>query len=77
MLHSYILKINNTFINNAEDLGIVIPVYDLLEHSDNYSITPGSLGNYLFIYEYLYRIKITVIFTNICTIKLLFSFVLY
>ena len=32
---------------------------------------------HLFIYEYLYRIKMSVIFTNICTIKLLFSVVLY
>ena len=27
-------------------LDIVIPMYNLLEHSDNYSITSGSLWNY-------------------------------
>ena len=36
---SCISLINNTFINNAEDLDIVIPIYNLLEYSDNYSMT--------------------------------------
>ena len=35
-------KINNTFIDNAEDPGIVMPMYNLLEYSDNYSMTSGS-----------------------------------
>ena len=39
-------KINNTFINNAEDLDIVMPIYNLLECSDNYSMTPRSLWSY-------------------------------
>ena len=39
-------KINNTFIDNAEDLDIVILMYNLLEYSDNFSMTPGSLWNY-------------------------------
>ena len=39
-------KINNTYIDNAEDLDIVMPMYNLLEYSDNYSITSGSLLNY-------------------------------
>ena len=43
---SCISKINNTFIDNAEDLGIAMPMYNLLEYSDNYSITSGSLRNY-------------------------------
>ena len=33
---SCISKISNTFIDKAEDLGIVIPMYNLLEYSDNY-----------------------------------------
>ena len=37
---------NNTFIDNAEDLDIVMPIYNLLEYSDNYSMTSGSLWNY-------------------------------
>ena len=36
---SCISKINNTFIDNAEDLDIVMLTYDLLEYSDNYSMT--------------------------------------
>ena len=34
------------FVNKAEDLGIVMPAYNLLEYSDNYSMTQGSLWNY-------------------------------
>ena len=43
---SCISKINNTFIDNAEDLDIVMPMYNQLEYSENYSITSGSLWNY-------------------------------
>ena len=43
---SCISKIKNTFINNAEDLGIVMQIYNLLECSDNYSMTLRSLWNY-------------------------------
>ena len=31
---------------NAEDLDIVMPMYNLLEYSDNYSITSGNFRNY-------------------------------
>ena len=31
---------------NAEDLDIAMPMYNLLEYSDNYSKTSGSLWNY-------------------------------
>ena len=37
---------NNTFIDNAEDIDIVMLTYNLLEYSDNYSMTSGSLWNY-------------------------------
>ena len=43
---SCITKINNIFVDNAEDLDIVMPMYNLLEYSDNYSMTSGSLWNY-------------------------------
>ena len=43
---SCISKINNELIENAEDLDIVIPMYDLLEYSKNYRKTTGSLFNY-------------------------------
>ena len=40
-----ISKINNTFINNGEDLDIVMPMYNLLEYGNNYSMTLTSLWN--------------------------------
>ena len=39
-------KISNAFIDNAEDLDIVIPMCNLLEYSDNYFKTSGSLWSY-------------------------------
>ena len=42
---SCISEINNTFIDNAEDLDIGMPMYNLLEYSNNYSMTSGSLWN--------------------------------
>ena len=39
-------EINNTEIDNAKDIGIVIPMYDLIEYRDNYSKTLGSLWQY-------------------------------
>ena len=41
---SCISKINNTFVDNGEDLDIVMSMYNLLEYSDNYFMT-GSLWN--------------------------------
>ena len=43
---SCISKINNTLIDNAEDLDIVMPTYNLLEYNDNYSMTSGIFWNY-------------------------------
>ena len=34
---SYISKINNTLIHNAEDLHVVMSMYNLLEYNKNYS----------------------------------------
>ena len=45
LFQSCISNINNTFADNVEDLNIVMPMYNLLEHSDNYSVTSGSLWN--------------------------------
>ena len=36
---SCITKINSTLIDNAEDLDIFMPMYNLLEYSQNYSMT--------------------------------------
>ena len=33
-------------IDNAKDLDIVMPIYNLLEYSQNYSMTSRSLWNY-------------------------------
>ena len=39
-------EINNTEIDNAKDVDIVMPIYNLIEYSDNYSKTSGSLWQY-------------------------------
>ena len=39
-------RINNTEIDNAKDIDIVMPMYNLIECSDNYSKTSGSLYQY-------------------------------
>ena len=36
-------EINNTEIDNGKDIYIVMPMYSLIEYSDNYSKTFGSL----------------------------------
>ena len=41
-----ISKINGAQIDNAEDLDVVMPMYNLLEYSKNYRKTTGSLWNY-------------------------------
>ena len=41
-----ISKINNILIDNAEDLDVVMPMYNLLEYSQSYSMTSESLWNY-------------------------------
>ena len=39
----YISKINNTQIDNAKYIDVVMPTYNLIEYSDNYLKTSGSL----------------------------------
>ena len=41
-----ISKINGIKIDNAEDLDVVMPMYNLLEYSKNYRKTTGSLWDY-------------------------------
>ena len=41
-----ISRTNNTDIDNAQDIDIVIPMYNLIEYSDNYSKTSGTLCQY-------------------------------
>ena len=41
-----ISRINNTDIDNAKDIDIVMPMYNLIEYSDNYSKTSRGLWQY-------------------------------
>ena len=41
-----IAKINDSLTDNAEDLDILMPMYNLTEYSKNYSKTSASLWNY-------------------------------
>ena len=41
-----ISEINNAQIDNAKDIDIVMPMYKLIEYSDNYAKTSGSLWQY-------------------------------
>ena len=37
---------NNTQIDNAKDIDVIIPMYNLIEYSNNYSKTSASLWRY-------------------------------
>ena len=41
-----ISRINNTGIDHAHDIDIVMPMYNLIEYNDNYSKTSGSFWQY-------------------------------
>ena len=41
-----ISEINNTQVDNAKDIDIVMHMYNLIEYSDNYAKTSGSLWQY-------------------------------
>ena len=36
-------EVNNTQVDNAKDIDIVMSIYNLIEYSDNYSKTSGTL----------------------------------
>ena len=42
----YITKVDRKTINDAEDLDLVMPMYNRIEYSSNYSETTGSLWFY-------------------------------
>ena len=47
MLHlRSIFHINDEHVNGAENLDIIIPMYNLTVYSDNYSDTSGSLWQF-------------------------------
>ena len=39
-------EINETFVDDAEHINIAMPMYNLIEYSDNYSDTSGSLWQF-------------------------------
>ena len=39
-------EINEIFVNDAKHINIAMPMYNLIEHSDNYSDTSGSLWQF-------------------------------
>ena len=39
-------EINETFVGEAEHINIAMPMYNLIEYSDNYSDTSGSLWQF-------------------------------
>ena len=41
-----ISNINNTEIDSCHDIGIIMPMYNLIEYSDNYAKTSGRLWQY-------------------------------
>ena len=41
-----ISEVNNTQVDNAKNIDIVMLMYNLIEYSDNYSKTSGSLWQY-------------------------------
>ena len=64
-----ISKINNTLVYNAEDLDVVIPMYNLSEYSEIYSMTSWSLRNFMEMKEtvLLMKIMIQIIIEQITT----------
>ena len=42
----YMTEIHNTQINNAKDIDVVMQIYNLIENSNNFSKTSGSLWQY-------------------------------
>ena len=46
MHHSKIIEINDTFVDYADFINTAMSMYNLIEYSDNYSDTSGSLWNF-------------------------------
>ena len=42
----YVTHINDKHVDNADELGIVMPMYNLIEYCDNYSDASGSLWQF-------------------------------
>ena len=48
---NYISETNNTQVDNAKDIDIVMPMYNLIEYSDNYAKHQEVYGNIVKIYQ--------------------------
>ena len=48
---NWISEINNIQVDNANDIDIVMPMYNFIEYSVNYSKTSWSYGNTIKIYQ--------------------------
>ena len=46
MHHLKIVEINDTFVDYADFINIAMSMYNLIEYSDNYSDTSGSLWDF-------------------------------
>ena len=57
---SFILKINNTLIDNAEALDIVMPMYNLLEYSKNNKKQPEVYLNGLYLKTFISQHQSTI-----------------
>ena len=42
----WISEANNIQVEDAKDIDVVMPMYNIIEYSDNYSKTTGSLWSY-------------------------------
>ena len=51
----YISEINNKKIDHAKDIDVVMPMYNLIQYSDNYSKTSRSLWQYYRDVAFLYN----------------------
>ena len=40
------IEVTDTFVDNADFINITMPMYNLIEYSDNYSDTSGSLWDF-------------------------------
>ena len=58
---SCITKIKEKFVDNAENLDIVMPIYNPLEYSDNYSTTSGICGIIIEMNWIMVRMKIMIL----------------
>ena len=66
----YISKIDETEIDDAENLDLVVPMYSLIEYSSNYFEKTGSLRFYKLKYLILIITLQALVILNISSIKL-------